>query len=99
MTPLERRSQASRQLRAYAEPLSDASLAPLSVTMDDFLEAIPRVQPSAKREGFATIPNVTWEDVGALDDVRQELEMAILYGFTCSCVVIIAKNRGTRKIL
>ena len=25
------------------------------------------------REGFTTIPNVTWEDVGALDDVKQEL--------------------------
>ena len=36
------------------------------------------VQPSAKREGFATIPDVTWEDVGALKDVREELTMAIL---------------------
>jgi len=36
------------------------------------------VQPSAKREGFATIPDVTWADVGALKDVREELTMAIL---------------------
>lgn len=36
------------------------------------------VQPSAKREGFATIPGVTWDDVGALKDVREELTMAIL---------------------
>ena len=41
-------------------------------------EALLIVQPSAKREGFATIPGVTWEDVGALKDVREELTMAIL---------------------
>lgn len=35
------------------------------------------MQPSAKREGFATIPDVTWEDVGSLGEVRQELEFAI----------------------
>ena len=38
------------------------------------------VQPSAKREGFATVPDTTWEDVGALEGVRQELSLAILVG-------------------
>lgn len=38
------------------------------------------VQPSAKREGFATVPDVTWGDVGALQDIREELSMAILVG-------------------
>ena len=32
---------------------------------------IRRVQPSAKREGFATTPDITWEDVGALADPRR----------------------------
>ena len=36
------------------------------------------VQPSAKREGFVTVPDVTWGDIGALKEVREELEMAIL---------------------
>lgn len=36
------------------------------------------VQPSAKREGFATVPDVTWDDVGALEAVREELSYAIL---------------------
>ena len=36
------------------------------------------VQPSSKREGFATVPDVTWEDVGALEDIRAELSLAIL---------------------
>jgi ribosome biogenesis ATPase len=36
------------------------------------------VQPSSKREGFATVPNVSWEDIGALSNVREELKTAIL---------------------
>lgn len=43
-----------------------------------FKAALKMVQPSAKREGFATIPDVTWDDIGALNDVREELEMAIM---------------------
>lgn len=39
--------------------------------------AVEKVQPSAKREGFTTIPDVTWEDVGSLADVREDLEFSI----------------------
>jgi len=46
--------------------------------MPDFEAAIPEVQPSAMREGFATIPDVTWASVGALEDIRAQLEMALL---------------------
>lgn len=46
--------------------------------MHDFEAAIPHVQPSATREGFATIPDVTWSSIGALDEIRAELEMALL---------------------
>ena len=57
--------------------------------------ALSVVQPSAKREGFVTVPDVTWADVGALVDVREELSMAILvrgggggavYVVRCVCV-------------
>lgn len=36
------------------------------------------VQPSSKREGFAVVPNVSWDDVGALDAVKEELLLAVL---------------------
>jgi ribosome biogenesis ATPase len=49
-----------------------------SITYADFLKAVPKVQPSAKREGFATIPDTTWAHIGALHDVREQLEMAIV---------------------
>ena len=43
-----------------------------------FQQALTTVQPSAKREGFATVPDVTWKDIGALEDIRDELSIAIL---------------------
>ena len=38
--------------------------------MADFEAAMARVQPSLRREGFATTPDVTWADVGALVEAR-----------------------------
>eukprot|EP00124_Ichthyophonus_hoferi_P003081 Ihof_evm4s246 gene=Ihof_evmTU4s246 len=77
------RSVVSDILRANTEPLSAQQLSPLAITMADFDEALTKVQPSAKREGFATIPDVTWADVGALGEVRSELKMAILEPIRC----------------
>jgi ribosome biogenesis ATPase len=48
------------------------------ITMSHFKTAVSRVQPASKREGFSTIPDTTWSDVGALDDVRKKLEMSII---------------------
>lgn len=62
------RASVSDRLRE-AGPLSAAQLEPLAVTMADFEAALPKVQPSAKREGFATIPDVSWADIGALQQV------------------------------
>ena len=49
-----------------------------AVKFSELKAATKRVQPSAMREGFTTIPNVTWEDVGALEEVREELMSSIL---------------------
>jgi len=46
--------------------------------MDDFLSAIPNVQPSSKREGFATVPGVSWSSIGALQSIREELTLSVL---------------------
>lgn len=31
---------------------------------------------------FATVPDVTWADIGALDELREELDMSILQPIT-----------------
>lgn len=61
--------QATTVLDTRREPLTEAELAGLAITMEDFDSAISKVQPSVRREGFATTPDVTWEDVGALEEV------------------------------
>lgn len=65
-------------IKAFPNPLSEEQLQQLSITYDDFLKALPTIQPTAKREGFATVPDVTWNNVGALSNVRIELNMAIV---------------------
>lgn len=77
-TSLESRSNVSNILKEKVVPYTEEQLQNVYITMSDFLEALKRVQPSSKREGFATIPNVTWEDVGALDKIREEMEMALI---------------------
>lgn len=65
-------------LNAHPFPLTESQLTPLCVTSSDFHAALSQVQPSSKREGFATVPDVTWSDVGALHGIREELQMAIV---------------------
>ncbi|XP_031837266.1 nuclear valosin-containing protein-like smid isoform X2 [Nomia melanderi] len=59
-------------------PLSSERLKTLYIEHSDFETALRVIQPSAKREGFATVPDVTWDNVGSLRDIREELQMAIL---------------------
>lgn len=63
---------------SHPSALSENEVSGFAVSRADFREALKTVQPSAKREGFATVPNVTWADIGALSTVREELEMAIV---------------------
>ena len=52
-------------------------LATLTVTMDDFRSALCEVSPSAIREMFVDIPDIRWEDVGGLGDVKRRLVEAV----------------------
>lgn len=70
-------------------PVTPQHLDNLSVTMEDFGHALKCVQPSAKREGFATVPDVTWDDVGSLQNIREELKLAILVGTKNNILVFV----------
>lgn len=51
----------------------------MEVTMDHFLDAFKEVDPSAIREVFVEVPDVSWEDIGGLDSVKEQLEDAVLW--------------------
>ncbi|KAH7105356.1 AAA-domain-containing protein [Auriculariales sp. MPI-PUGE-AT-0066] len=97
-------------LRAHPEPLSELQLEPLYITNEDFTLALGEVQPSSKREGFTTVPDVTWTDIGALHDIRDELHMAIVepishperfaaLGISGACGVLLWGPPGCGKTL
>ncbi|KAF6258779.1 P-loop containing nucleoside triphosphate hydrolase protein [Scenedesmus sp. NREL 46B-D3] len=66
-------------------PLSAAELSGLAISMSDFEAALPKVQPSVRREGFTTKPDATWDDVGSLEEAFAAMGLSaasgvLLYG-------------------
>jgi transitional endoplasmic reticulum ATPase len=51
----------------------------LSVTMDNFRFALGNSNPSALRETVVESVNVTWDDIGGLDNIKQELKETVEY--------------------
>ncbi|MFN4046440.1 MAG: AAA family ATPase, partial [Acidilobaceae archaeon] len=49
----------------------------LKVTMGDFIEAMKFVRPTLMREVYVEVPEVRWDDIGGLDNVKQELREAV----------------------
>ena len=49
----------------------------LLVTKDDFKAALREIQPSALREVLVQVPDVKWDDIGGLEDAKQELKEAV----------------------
>lgn len=49
----------------------------LRVTREDFLNALREIQPSALREVFVERPNIKWEDIGGLENVKTELRETV----------------------
>ena len=49
----------------------------LRVTNEDFAEARKHVEPSAMREVLVEVPDITWKQVGGLEEVKQELKEAV----------------------
>ncbi|MBE3116468.1 CDC48 family AAA ATPase [Candidatus Bathyarchaeota archaeon] len=60
-----------------ADYISPEVLNKLVVMMEDFLYALRFVDPSALREVLVETPNVTWNDIGGLEELKQELKEAI----------------------
>lgn len=52
-------------------------LSQLEVGADDFISALKGVEPSAIREVFVEVPDVGWQDVGGLAEVKDRLRKAV----------------------
>ncbi|MCL2333737.1 MAG: CDC48 family AAA ATPase, partial [Candidatus Methanoplasma sp.] len=65
------------QMDLETEEIPVNLLEQISVTKDDFREALKDLQPSTMREVLIEKPNVKWEDIGALESAKQELKEAV----------------------
>ena len=59
------------------DKISSEILQKIEITNDDFKEALKEVRPSALREVQVQIPDVNWDDVGGLDELKDELREAV----------------------
>ncbi len=65
------------ELNMEEEKLPPETLDKLIVNNDDFQKALIEVTPSGMREVFIENPDVKWEEVGGLEDVKRELQEAV----------------------
>jgi transitional endoplasmic reticulum ATPase len=71
----------------------------LVVMMEDFLDALRFVDPSALREVLIETPNVAWDDIGGLQEVKQELREAIEWPLKYSDIFEEAGAKPPKGIL
>jgi len=65
------------ELDLEQEKISSEILQKIVINDEDFRDALKEVRPSALREVLVQIPNVTWDDVGGLESLKEELQEAI----------------------
>tara|TARA_Y100000310_G_C20675515_1_gene812807 strand:+ start:480 stop:2780 length:2301 start_codon:yes stop_codon:yes gene_type:complete len=59
------------------DPIPEEILKKLMVTQKDFIESLKVVRPSAMREVLVETPDVNWDDVGGLEEVKDKLKEAV----------------------
>ncbi len=59
------------------EKVSTEILQKINISSDDFRDSLKEIRPSALREVQVQIPNVNWDDVGGLDELKEELREAV----------------------
>lgn len=75
------------------------TLMKLQITTDNFFEAMKEVEPSAIREVFVEVPDVRWDDVGGLENIKQELKEAVEWPLKYSDIFHEANTTPPKGIL
>jgi transitional endoplasmic reticulum ATPase len=70
------------ELDLEEEEIDAETLEQLQVTDDDFKQAMRGIEPSALREVFVEVPDITWDQVGGLEDTKERLRETIQWPLT-----------------
>jgi transitional endoplasmic reticulum ATPase len=65
------------QINLEEERIPPSVLDKMEVTMEDFVNAYKEITPTAMREVYIEIPTVHWEDIGGLEEVKNDLKEAV----------------------
>lgn len=65
------------KINLQEEKVSKEILQNIKITSEDFIDALKEVRPSALREVLVQTPKVSWDDIGGLDKLKEELREAI----------------------
>ena len=65
------------EINLSSESISIDTLRKIIVRMQDFMDVIKEMEPSAMREVFVEVPDIKWEDIGGLSTIKQELQEAV----------------------
>ncbi len=83
------RESAMKALRRYLpeidldeEQIPPEVIEKMEVRMSDFQEAVKEIEPSALREIYIEVPEVTWDEVGGLEDIKERLKESIEWPLT-----------------
>ncbi|MGH7892849.1 MAG: AAA family ATPase, partial [Thermodesulfobacteriota bacterium] len=77
----------------------NGNITPIRVGMGDFMEALKEVEPSAIREIFVEISEVTWDDIGGLREIKDKLVEAVIWPIIHKDLFEITDTKAPKGIL
>jgi transitional endoplasmic reticulum ATPase len=81
------------------ETIDAEILASMSVTQDHFNQAMKTANPSVLRSTQVAVPNVKWEDIGGLEDVKKQLIEMVQWPFEHPEVFLKYGQKPSRGVL
>lgn len=79
--------------------ISNDLIAQIKIGSENFRRILTEMKPSVMRQVTFQKPQETWQDVGGLNDIKQQLEEAIKWPLLYPRLMQIAKQKPSRGIL
>ncbi|MHA1304515.1 MAG: CDC48 family AAA ATPase [Candidatus Heimdallarchaeaceae archaeon] len=71
----------------------------IDVKMDDFVSALRVVEPSALREVFVEVPDVSWDDIGGLEEIKEEMRRTVEWPLKYKELYAMMKAESPKGVL